>query len=382
VVTCALLLFVTHAHGQRISGSVSRLSPEPLFTIGRADGPPEELFSRIVSAMRLPDGRFVVADGMELRISVYDPAGRLQSVFGRSGSGPGEYRSIGGIWSTGHDTIGVWDARLQRITHVLSRGEVVATHVPRFDLLQPPAGGGTLDAFLGAFPDGRLALAWLAAGRGAPGELIPDQMVIGLFEADGTFRDVLGRVEGMIRIHKPGVGGGPIPFSPFPWAAVVQGQLVFTSGLTSDIAVFAVDTASESPVATVRAQSREIALRDAWRDLDEVLDGAALPSPMLALARSMDRSIGPVPRIARMFADDQGHLWVKEYEPSRDAMPVRRGWYVTGGRWSIVDMASRVVAHITLPPDIAPVAVHGPYLLGIARDSLDVERFTVYRLLR
>jgi hypothetical protein len=41
-------------------------------------------------------------------------------------------------------------------------------------------------------------------------------MVIGLFAADGTFQKVLGRVEGMVRIHKPGIGGGPVPFSPFP----------------------------------------------------------------------------------------------------------------------------------------------------------------------
>jgi hypothetical protein len=346
------------------------------------DGPPEELFSRIAHALRLPDGRFVVADGMELRISVYDSVGRLESVFGRSGSGPGEYRSVGGIWSIGPDTIGVWDTRLQRITYVRPQGEVVRTIAPRFDGLRAPTAAGTLDAFLGAFPDGRIVLAWLAAGRGGPDELLPDQMVIGLFAADGTFQKVLGRMEGMVRIHKPGIGGGPVPFSPFPWAAVVRGRLAFTSGLASDIAIFAVDAASESPVATVRSPSRQLALRDAWRELDEVLEGASSSGPLLALARSMDRSIGQVPQIARMFADDQGHLWVKEYKPASDAMPVRRGRFVTGGRWNIIDLSGRVVAHITLPPDIAPVAVHDPYLLGIARDSLDVERFAVYRLMR
>jgi hypothetical protein len=380
-VTFLQLPFVSDARGQGVSGSNWRLSAEPIFTVGRAAGRPEELFSRIVSALRLSDGRFVVADGIELRISVYDSAGRLQSMFGRSGSGPGEYRSIGGIWSIGHDTIGVWDGHLQRITHVLTHGEVVRTHTPRYDVQRPPAAAGTLDAFLGAFPDGRLALAWLAASRGAPDALLPDQMVIGLFEADGSFQKVLGRVEGMIRIHKPGVGGGPIPFSPFPWAAVVQRRLVFTSGVTGDIAVFDVDAASEAPVATVRSPSRELALRDAWRELDKVLDGAD-PGPLLALARSMDRSVGRVPQIARMFADEQGHLWVKPYEPRGDAMPVRRGRYAAGGRWTIIDMTGRVVGHITFPPGIAPVAADGSYLLGIARDSLDVEGFTVHRILR
>jgi hypothetical protein len=206
-------------------------------------------------------------------------------------------------------------------------------------------------------------------------------MVIGLFEADGSFQKVLGHVEGMIRMHRPGVGGGPIPFSPFPWAAVVQRRLVFTSGLTRDIAVFDVHATSEAPVATVQTPSRELALRDAWRELDEVLDRAD-PGPLLALARSMDRSVGRVPQIARMFADDQGHLWVKPYEPRSDAMPVRGGRYATGGRWTIIDITGRVVGHITFPPDIAPVAADGSYLLGIARDSLDVERFTVHRILR
>jgi hypothetical protein len=49
---------------------------------------------------------------------------------------------------------------------VLAHGEVVRTHTPGFDVQRPSAAAGTLDAFLGAFPDGRLALAWLAASRG------------------------------------------------------------------------------------------------------------------------------------------------------------------------------------------------------------------------
>lgn len=36
------------------------------------------------------DGSFLIADGREARIRIYDPEGRLETQFGRRGEGPGE----------------------------------------------------------------------------------------------------------------------------------------------------------------------------------------------------------------------------------------------------------------------------------------------------
>ena len=372
---CALVC-AAPAHGQDDQGRPWRLSAEPLLAIGRTDGPPEELFSRIVGAVRLPDGRYAVADGRELRITVYDPTGRLLSVFGREGSGPGEFRSIYGIWSIG-DTLSVWDERLQRITRFSPAGDVLRTDALRFGPVRPPADAGSLDPFLGVFSDGRIALGWLAAGRGPPEQLVPDRMVLGLFDAEGTFLKVLGRAEGLIRIHKPGVGGGPFVFSPFPSAAVSRDRLVFTDGLT-DALVFDPDASSQMHTRRLPLPGPEISLRDAWRELEQVLDESNWPKVLLDLARSTDRSIGRVPRIARMFADDRARLWLKEYDPSKDAIPVRRG---TGGRWRIVDPSGEPIAHIAMPAHISPLAVYGDHLLAVGRDSLDVERFMAYRII-
>lgn len=59
---------------------------------GATDDPADELL-RVRTALRLPDGRFVVANGKPLEARVYRPSGELVARLGREGEGPGEYRS-------------------------------------------------------------------------------------------------------------------------------------------------------------------------------------------------------------------------------------------------------------------------------------------------
>ena len=174
-------------HGQ-LPGSNWRVSPEPVFAVGRVDGPAEEMFSRIGGAVRLSDGRFVVADERELRIRVYSASGRRLSAFGSEGEGPGEFRTIRGIWNVPGDTLGVWDSSIQRITRFLPDGKVIGTASLRFDAAGSSVPRSPLDAFLGAFSDGRIALTWITARRVPPGRLEPDRMVFGLFDANGQIR--------------------------------------------------------------------------------------------------------------------------------------------------------------------------------------------------
>src|SRR5687768_12576163 len=88
------------------------VAPTPLLVVGVSDDP-GETFTGIGGAVRLPDGRVDVADVRELRISVYDARGRQLARFGRDGNGPGEFKSVRGIWRAGGDTVAVWDSRLR-----------------------------------------------------------------------------------------------------------------------------------------------------------------------------------------------------------------------------------------------------------------------------
>ena len=65
------------------------------------------------------------------RVRVYDSTGNLVTMVGRSGEGPGEFRSVGPVfWAA--DTLVVWDVELNRGTYLLTDGTLVRTEAGRF----------------------------------------------------------------------------------------------------------------------------------------------------------------------------------------------------------------------------------------------------------
>ena len=74
-----------------------RLSPEPAVDIGVLEGAPEYQLFRVGGALRLDDGRIVVANGGTGELRFYDEAGSYLSASGRKGEGPGEFKRPVGI---------------------------------------------------------------------------------------------------------------------------------------------------------------------------------------------------------------------------------------------------------------------------------------------
>ena len=374
-----VLLSVDRAAAQQ-TGATWSLSGQPTVTIGLVDGPQEQLFSQIRYALRLNDGRYVIADGQQLRLSVWSANGSFLTSFGRSGEGPGEFGGMLGVWLAGGETIAVWDPRLQRITRFRPDGTVVGTHTLSYGPEGPPI-NRMLDPFLGALPDGRIVLAWLSPSRRETDQLLPDTLTFGLFEPDGRFVRVLGARIGMQRMYAPGVGGGPVPFSSWPWATNLGNLFAYTNGHGGIIDFFETRDAAQPPRST-RVAGSPISLEDAWRRLDAAIPEATTHRINIQVAQATSRTLGEVPVFSRMISDDRGQIWLKDYDPAIDAMTVRKYPFGDGGRWRVVGTDGRPVATISMPRGVAPIAVHGDLLLGVMRDDLDVERFVVYRIIR
>jgi hypothetical protein len=372
----ALPLLLSAANAQ--TPATWRVAPTPVFMVGGTDAP-GETFNVISGAIKLQDGRYAVADGKDLHISVYDHNGRQLSRFGRRGAGPGEFIWLSGIWSAGGDTIGAYDSSQRRITRFLPDGKVVSVHPLKVPTNPSPA-PGNLDAFMAAFADGSIVLCWIAAERAQPGQYMTDRMSFGLFSRHGEFQQVLGAQTGMIRTVIPGRGGSPIAFSPFPYATAAGNYFVYSNGLQAELSLY--DVRGEAALARrINVPGRAIPLSEAWRALDQVADDAA-PGPSIDVARAMDRSYGSVPHFARMITDDAGRIWLKEYDPRRDSIPMRRSRLVPGGRYRVVRTDGVVVATIALPDNVSPIAAYGDQLLTVTLDDLDVEHFAVYRIMR
>lgn len=78
-----------------------------------------------------PRREIVVPEPQDSRMRVYDSAGTLVTIIGRSGEGPGEFRHLGPVyWAA--DTLVVGDGRLARTTYFLADGTVARTEAFRF----------------------------------------------------------------------------------------------------------------------------------------------------------------------------------------------------------------------------------------------------------
>lgn len=358
------------------------VSPDPLLDVGGMGVSQGVLFTRMVGAAALPDGRYVVADGGEQHLVLVAADGSARTV-GRQGEGPGEFTSLRGVWATPEGGFATWDSRQRRFTRFDADGGVVDTNPAVVPADDARFTGANLDGFAGALRDGRPVLAWIAAagfGQGGPPREtpLPDRMIFGVFGTDGRLEAVLGDDTGMIRWYHEG-GGGPLPFSPWAWTGVVGDTLVSTNG-TGEARFFAPEAGG--PQRTLELPGEAPDRRAAWAALETLAAAGDIPDLWASRLPLLDPEAGPIPLHGRMLADDGGHLWLKAYDPAADALPVRGGGFATGGLWTVVDTDGTPMAVVVMPDDLAPLAVVGDHVLAVARDAFDVERFVVVRLTR
>src|SRR5687768_5222997 len=96
--------------------------------IGKLDGSDEYLFGSIEGVAVGRDGMIHVADGQVPIIRSYDAQGRFVRNIGGKGQGPGEFGNIGGMKTLPDGRIVLWDNRNQRITLYSGGGEYIASH--------------------------------------------------------------------------------------------------------------------------------------------------------------------------------------------------------------------------------------------------------------
>jgi hypothetical protein len=100
---------------------------DPDWTVGQIETGPEYDFDRIVGAATLSDGSIAIADMGSAQVRVFDSSGRYLRSIGRSGSGPGEFRQLTGLFHAGNDLLVARD-RLDAL-HVYSEdGTFLTTH--------------------------------------------------------------------------------------------------------------------------------------------------------------------------------------------------------------------------------------------------------------
>jgi hypothetical protein len=351
------------------AGKEWRISAIPIVSIGEVEGPPAFRFHRIQDVVRFEDGSIAVADGSQ-EIRFFDAAGAHIRSVGRNGEGPGEYRAISLFKRYGQDSLLVWDEALRRGTLLGRDGGLGRTFAG-------PGFQETFYFFLDTFADGSL-LGVVAQGvthtDTARTEVRRTMATYFRFRTTGEV-DTIGRFldgESFIRMSDR-LDVIPMPFGFSASTAVYGDRVYYGWSETYDIRSYDSAGGLLRVLRLARApQELTAAMRDSFveRQISRLRDEDARRR-RLALYQAVpyhDR----LPAFSALKVDAEANLWVANYaRPGQDR-----------SRWTIFNEDGEVLGSIATPPRFTLQQIGSDHLVGVARDSLDVERVVILPLMK
>jgi len=360
-----------------------RVAAAPAVAIGLHDGNPAYEFGTVTTAVLMSDGRIVVADAQAAELKVYDSSGRHLGTFGRSGSGPGEYRVISALYRTRGDTLLVVDPRNQRITRLLpsmeTLGAITLEPIPWVHAPGTP-GGQPLRGFVALQVKGVLDDGSLLATHTTRAVRTPDVTTVSrdtlqlrlLNPATGAVDSVGMVVSGQWFQFFP--GDGSFTFGQPPWGyveslAVARDRYYYGTGENFQIEE---RTPHGRLVRLIRVCDEPTAI-DARR-INQLIE-RYLTELRPELVRSQEVALKSIPHpvvapsYLRLLADRVDRLWVQQYTAPGEKEV-----------WRVLDREGRWLANVQLPDGSSLLDAGRDYILIRHTDALDVETVRMHRL--
>jgi hypothetical protein len=350
-------------------GQEWKLSAEPELDIGEAEGAPESLLGRVRTALRRSDGTLVVANGGTQEIRFYEASGRYLRAVGREGEGPGEFRSLDWLALLPGDSLLAYDQRLRRLSVFSPEGAFVQSSA----LEGSPEGG--LPHPMAAFADGSLLVKTSRAlgsnqVRSGP---IRSPVLFSRYSAVGEPLDsiaVLPGDEGYVKSDGPTILIMSLLLGRSTGSAVSGNRVYLGSSDAFQIGLYSPSGQLERLIRR-RGAPRPVTDEDVRRLREQRIDaggGADWQRQVDQILQEM-----PIPETRPAFAgfkaDDDGNLWVRETTvPGEPAL------------WTVFDTEGRMLGSVRWPDYFRPTHIGRDFVVGIARDELDVEHVLVYGL--
>jgi hypothetical protein len=348
------------------------VDPRPVLILGSEESAEAALLNPI-GPIRLGDGRILFSHlaGPELRF--YDSRGRLLTMAGSRGEGPGEFRAISAPWVFQGDSIFVWDGALRRGSVFDLSGQFIRTVT--FAREQGPL------RVVGAFADGSLLIEH---NSDSSGDLPYSTSELGTFSLSGVELANFGKV--------PIAACGSPTNCTIPWFGPVAtrcadaGHLYFGYPNRYEIRIFTKTGNLERIIRSDResipitasaldAYKTYILEQDADRrpeDLERSFAGQAIPETM--------------PAFRRFVVDHSGHLWVREFG---DVEPIFHAFFEIPfpfsedpTPWSVFSEDGFLLGMVYLPSRLTVSDIGDDYVLGIFTDELGVQTVRMYDLER
>lgn len=297
-------------------------------------------------------------------IDLYDLQGRHLRRLGREGEGPGEFRFLGGLWASG-DRLWVFDPLLRRTTRFELGDGAASVLASQLAMSSPPY------RFVGGLPDGSLVLALLKLSRSEALGPVSDSLLLTLFDTAGAEVRRLDQATGLLRYRS---GDGTLlnmPFSPMLMAVVRDSTVYVGDGSESRIVVKDLRTGTTEELRWSGAPE----LRVDEEHVQTVRDQLPSGSRLLEEGELLDAMEGMLmPAYAEFAVDDQGRLWLGQYEWRYDNLwaPISPE---EGARrtWVVVSPTGRVVGRLSLPVATTIEDIQRDQLLMLRKDQYGLE---------
>ena len=351
------------------------IDPTPVVDLGSADAAREYQFQNIVDAVRLPDGGYAVADNGRLQVLFYDAAGRYRATAGRKGGGPGEFRWVQALAVTG-DSVLVYDPELGRLTLLAPNGDLRGT----VQLAETGDQGHALHTHgLAGVMGGHLVLTprVFMPGGGCDIGMCWDSAALLAYTMTGDVVDTVAEPVGE-DVALGTNGFGIATFGAFSQEAVARAFLFVTDTRTYEIHAYRPDGRMRRVIRRAW-QPRPVTSddRDRWVRHYVLQSGASsVDDPHVASLRHMLEA-SPVadhmPALLMLKAEPNSTLWVAD---------CRAPWATGPMTWSVFDTAGIWLGQVRTPDRFTVLRLTGDAVLGVQRDSLDVQHFQVLRVNR
>ena len=356
------------------SAKALRLGQAPNLVIGTVpEGP--YLLDQVRTALRLSDGRIVIADGGSTELRFYDSEGTFIRTAGRAGEGPGDFRRFYSVTRLPGDTLAVIEPR--EVTYFSPDGQYQRT-LPNPDWV--PAFGGLV---LALFPDGsRIVMTGIRPTPRTRGDRWVEATPVLLA---GPANDPLVAI-GTLKAYEFAMDESPGP----PWlgavAAFAGGLSAFYYGYPAEYSVRQY-SAKGRLLRIVRREwdPRPITEADkdahtkAWGERWVRTDGSEA-SNELADHRN-DPFARTLPAFSQMLVDGHGRLWIREahladaaWAGQLNTMPV------VPSTWSVFDSRGGWLCDVVMPARFLPRDIGRDYILGIELGTDDIQTVALYPL--
>lgn len=353
-------------------GQEWQVASTPTVDIGeRQDDPNYQLF-RVVGAIRLSDGRIVIANAGTHDLRFYDRDGAYDATTGGAGDGPGEFRNVGWVERFAADSLIAYDLKHRRLSLFDTRGRFGRSIAVR------AAEGVPYPLVLGVFTTAGFLIQGSSRSRyeGPLGFHRGDASLY-RYSLDGDWSSSVGsyagRDEGFLRID----GGGKktrawVVFGRSTTFVVHGDQFYVAANDTYEIQIHGSDGRLRS---LVHLDRDPIEVTDAHVDLfrkdflDERASDERSRRGMDSVLRGQPHS-PTMPAYGTIRVDNVGNLWVQEYSlPGDDQV-----------RWTVFDRRGVLLGTAQFPERFRPLDIGEDYVLGVWQDDVNVEHVRLYDL--